>query len=230
MELNKMILDRINNTMNYQTGKNDRPLRWFYCFGTLLEYVDKQTFNLDFDIDIGVIYGECDANGLIKAFEGIGYKEDGMVLHDVDKDILNVHFRPISGSFKGTPTIDVYFWIKKNNIWYHTYDVNREGKKILKKYIFKGVEERINIDMSFFPRKKTIDRIHSTIIEGDQILTDWGVWSYDIFGDHSEYKFYCPYAYGYLTDIWYGGSLNRQYYKGQSMSPWRREVKSCKNL
>jgi len=220
----KLILNKITTVMSFQENVFGKRTRWFFCFGTMLEYVADRTFKLNYDIDIGVFYGECDADKLIKGFKSFGYEVKDMVLHDVDKKPLNIHFRP-TGELEGTPHIDVYFWIKSKKYYYHTYDVNREGKKILKKYVFKGIPaEWIE------PDKKDIERYRKSGIETGQVLNEQGIWNYDIYGDHNEYKFTIPYKYGTLLDEWYPGWRFRQHYKGQSMSRKTIELKSCREL
>ncbi len=229
--MEKLVLNRINNAMSWQESLKGGKLRWFYSFGTLQEFVADRTFSLDFDIDLSVVFGECNHEKLIASFEGSGYKVDSVLLSDKTKTPLNMHFKPTDSELKGTPTIDVYFWVKKGNIWYHTYDVKREGRKIPSKYIFKGVEELPYAKMWMFAPPKEVEAIIKDNPEGREIITPTGVWSMDIFGNHSGNKFYLPYMYGHCLTTWYGHFINRKFKKGQaSRSPFIKEVKSCKDL
>lgn len=217
MELDKFALNKVCNTMVWQESK------WFFCFGTLLEFVrsNKKVFCVDQDIDLGVIYGKCDGEQLIKAFVGNGYRVTQLIVHDVTKKPLNIHFTPDDE----TPTIDVYFWIKKGGFYYHTYDVDNERKKIPSKYTFKGIKaEWIDIP------KKIIKNIHEKDPEGRFLINEYGIWTYDIFVDHGDTKFYLPYSYGTLLDEWYPGWLIPNKNFGQSKSRFTIKVKSCKEL
>jgi len=224
-QLSKTILNRINTVMSFQENMFGKRIRWFFSFGTLLEYIADRTFTLNFDIDIGVFYGECDAEKMTKGFEGFGYEVKSVLLHDVDRKPLNIQFRPTGEVIAGSPHIDVYFWIKSKNKYYHTYDINREGKKIPKRYVFKGIQaEWIE------PDKRDVEHYRKSGIETSQVLDERGIWHYDIFGDHNEYTFAVPFKYGTLLDEWYPGWRFRQHYKGQSKSQWIRDVKSCGEL
>jgi len=217
MDLNKIILNKVCNIMVWQ------EMKWFFCFGTLLEFVrsNKQTFCIDKDIDIGVIYGKCDAEQLIKAFRGSGYDVTQIINNDVTGKPLNIHFSPPDE----TPTVDIYFWIKKDGFYWHTYDVDNERKKIPSKYTFKGIKaEWIEVP------KETIKRIHEKNPEGRLLINNFGVWTYDMFVDHGDTKFFLPYSYGTLLDEWYPGWLIPNKHFGQSRSRFVKKVKSCKEL
>ena len=199
---------------------------WFYAFGTLLEFVRSggNKFDLEHDIDIGVLYSECDAEQLIRPLEGMEYKLDSVVINDITNKPLNLHFRP-TGDMAGTPYLDIFFWIEKDGILYHTYDFSKEGKKRPSNYVFKGVEKELII-----PKKYVIKEERLSHLEGDLLLSEKGVWSYSIFGDHSGYKFNCPYSYGTLLDNWYPGWMVEEKHYGQSKSKYIKKVESCKKL
>lgn len=222
--LEKQVHNAVSNAMAFQETNDGRKLLWFFCFGTMLEYIADRTFHLDYDIDIGILYEEYNPEKLISSFESYGYKLDKVFLHDKDKKPLNIHFRP-TGALKGTPDIDVYAWIKSGNLRYHTYDMKKEGVDIPSEYTFKGIK-----DEWICPDDSIINRIRSGGPETDRVMSHRGVWQYDIFGDHSGYVFPCPYYYGHLLDEWYCGWRFRQYYKGQSKSQWTKTIKSCKDL
>lgn len=220
VDIAKRIVDRINNVMSFQR------IVWFYSFGTLLEFVRSsgKMFNLIQDIDIGVLYGECDPNYLIRSFEGMGYKLDSQVVNDINNKPLNMHFQPIN-DIAGTPFLDIFFWIEKDGILYHTYDYYKEMKDRPSKYVFKGVTKR-----HIVPSKEQIKEERMSHLEGDRLLTERGVWTYSIFGDHSGYLFNCPFAYGTLLDIWYPGWMIEQKHYGQSKAEIVKKVKSCGKL
>lgn len=224
--LAKQIAEKIDLSFSFQTDLEGRYVKWFYCFGTLLEFVRSggEKFDTDHDIDIGVLYSECNAQNLITTLEGQEYKLDAVVINDVNNKPLNLHFRP-TGNIAGTPYLDVFFWIEKDNIIYHTYDYHKEMKKRPTKYIFKGVDKELII-----PSKEKIKEERTSHLEGDRLLTEKGVWTYSLFGDHSGFRFCCPYAYGTLLDCWYPGWMVTQTHYGQSKAKYIKEVKSCGKL
>lgn len=219
IEIAKNIADRVNNVMSFQ------GIAWFYCFGTLLEFVRSsgERFDITHDIDIGVFYNECDSDTLIKNFENMGYRYDSKVINNLNHKPLNIHFSPVDLS--GSPFLDVFFWIEKNGILYHTYDYSKEMKEQPSQYVFKGVKKEYMI-----PSKNKIKEERLSHLEGDRLLTEKGVWTYSIFGDHSGYIFNCPFAYGTLLDNWYPGWMITQKHYGQSKSEFVKKVKSCGKL
>ena len=238
IEAAKYVFNRINDAMVWQTCVNGKPLRWFYCFGTLQEYMADYNistciggFSLYYDIDIGIIYGDCPGEQIIKAFEDNGYKCSKKFLHDKTKEALNLHFAPVDEYLKEGPSVDVYFWIKKGNVWYHTYDRNHEGKKIPSKYTFKGFEFNKAMGQGFFAPPKDVERIHTKNPEGRMIMTNEGLWKLDVFERDSTYKFYAPYSYGVCLDAWYDNWKFRRFNTlGESKAPIIKTVKSCKDL
>jgi len=234
----KYVLNRINDTMSWQTSVQGTPLRWFYCFGTLQEYVADYDvnqcvggFSLDYDIDIGIIHGDCSAEQIIKAFEGNGYKCVKRFLDDRTKTPLNLHFAPQNEYLKKSPEVDVYFWIKKGNVWYHTYDRDKEGKEIPSMYTFKGFEFNEAMGQGFFAPQKEVERIHSKNPEGRMQITLGGIWQLDVFERDSTHKFYAPYSYGVCLDAWYDNWKFRKFNTlGESKAPIIKKVRSCREL
>lgn len=224
-DLNKSVLNAINSMMDFQETSDGKRLKWFYCFGTLLEWIADSTFGLDYDIDIGCLYDECDSKRLAGSLSGNGYELESVFLHDVDKKPLNMHFKPTRDNIRNTPTVDIYFWIRKGNILYHTYDINKEGREIPREYTLKGVPyEYIN------PSQDDIDSKRNAIIDGNLRLNEHGVWMHDVFGSYSGYRFYSPFRYGSLLDEWYPDWRFRQYYKGQSKTRFEKKIKSFKEF
>lgn len=222
MNLEKVLYGRINNVMSWQETK------WFFCFGTLLNIVRyicaKRTINLKLfeqDIDLGMIYDQCDYEQIIKAFTGNGYRITHQIINDVTGKPLNIHFTPDDE----TPTIDVYFWIKKGDFYYHTYDFSKEGKKIPSKYVFKGIKSEW-IDVS----RITIKNIQDSTPDGRFMINNHGVWTLDAFEDHGDMKFYIPYNYSALLFEWYGCWILEDKRFGQSKTRWLKKIKSCGEL
>jgi len=225
--LSRRLLDDITNIMDMQESIDGEKIWWSFCFGNVLEYVADKTFSLDYDIDVGVLYGQCDEDRLIGAITGHGYEAKKRCINDVTKKAFNIHFRPIEDSIKGSPTIDVYFWVQVGDILYHTYDTNKEGRKIPSEYVFKGVKKNWLI-----PEKKVIEKERKIGKPGrEQMFTDEGTWKMPVFDPSTGLTMRIPYAIGHLLDEWYSPSWRfREFYKGQSMSRWIKKVKSCKEL
>lgn len=219
----KRIVQKINSALSFVPDENGKPIQWFYCFGTLLEFIRSrgQVFDLTHDIDVGVLYSEANAESIVKVFEGMGYDKRDVLINDVTKKPLNIHF----AANDHTPDIDLFFWVEIGGLLYHTYDYYKERNKIPSKYRFKGVPKRL-----IMPKKETIAEERKSHREGDRLLTEKGVWVYSIFGDHSGYEFRCPFSYGTLLDIWYPGWMIEQKHYGQSKSENIIEVTSCKKL
>lgn len=224
-ELAKQILDNITNTLDFVEDNRGNKIWWCHCFGGVLEYIADKTFSLDYDIDIGVIYGECDEDKLISAIQGQGYQAKVMCSNDVTGKAFNIHFKPIEDNLKDTPTIDVYFWYLHKDKYYHTYDMHKEGQKVPGEYTFKGVKKHW-----LTPTQEVIELERSIGKAGkEQLLTDQGTWKFSVFGDHSGYTMRLPFCVGHLLDEWYGPSWRfREYYRGQSRSRWIEKMKSCK--
>jgi len=227
MDKAKKVLTDINNIMSWQGTVMGKPLRWFYCFGTLQEYIAEKTFTLDNDIDIGVVSTDINAENIKKCFEGYGYTCTKSLLNDVTKKPLNLQFQ--CGD-RSVPSVDVYFWVKKGNVWYHTYDVNREGKKIPSQYVFKGIKFDTTIGQGFWASDKYIENLYQKNPLGRSQMNTVGIWALDIFERDSIYKFYAPFSYGYCLDCWYDNWKYRKFNRGQSKSEFIRKVKSCKDL
>lgn len=221
-DMGMAVLDRITSTLNYVETSKGGPMRWFFCFGTLLEYIADMTFKLDFDIDIGVLYDEYEPSILIAAMEGNGYRLDSRVINDITGKPLNMHFRP-TGDLEGTPVIDVYCWYRHKGILYHTYDTKKEGREKPSQYVFKGAPEHC-----ITPPADVVASMRRTAPAWEQMLDHNGVWHYPVFGDHSGYEFLCPYGYGELLDNWYRNWRFRQYYRGTSLTRYEHTMSSCK--
>lgn len=223
----RQVLDTVTTLMDLQEDDAGDKIWWAHCFGGVLEFITDKTFSLDHDIDIGVIYGECGDRKLINAFEGYGYRADIKIVNDINNRPLNIHFIPKEDGIKGLPTIDVYFWVHVDDKYYHTYDIKKEGNRVPSEYIFKGVKEEW-----FTPHKNVVAAERSVGKPGrERMLTAQGTWNFPAFGEGSGLTMRVPYAIGHLLDTWYGKTWAfREYYRGQSMSPWVKRVKSCKDL
>jgi len=228
-QLARSVFDRIASAMDSMTSRTGMPLRWFHCFGTMLEYIADRTFSIDggYDIDLGVFFHELDESNLQRAFEGMGYKVRTTIKNDKDGRPLNIHCAPADARIKNTPTVDIYAFYPRKGMYLYTYDYDREGKKIPSKYTFKKSSKEL-----LEPHPETIKRIRErSHPEASLLLGTDGIWRYDVFEDHGSYKMRIPFAYGTLLDQWYPGWRFRQYFRGQSQSPdGKVVVRSCEDL
>ena len=223
----KRIMDMLTNVMDFQEYADGTRIWWAFMFGNCLEYIADKTFGLNYDIDIGVLYNQCDHEKLTRAFNGIGYRPKITCIHDLDNKPLNMHFEPVEDYIKDTPTIDVYFWYEYKEILYHTYDVNKSGLKRPEEYLLKGVPKEWLIPYSLdIEKERSIGHP-----ERSQMLTAQGTWKFPVFDDACGLTIRLPFKIGTLLDTWYSPSWRfREYYKGQSLSRWQKKIKSFKEL
>ena len=223
----KYILDAITSILDFQEFGTGQRMWWAFMFGNVLEYVADKTFSFNYDIDLGVLYGQCEEDKLIRAFEGHGYKAKKTCINDVTGKALNIHFKPNSDYIADSPTLDVFFWYEHKGILYHTYDMKKEGSKIPSEYVLKGVPKEWLV-----PDKETVEQERKLGRPGrEQMITDQGTWKFPIFDDASSLTMRIPYKVGHLLDEWYSCTWRfREFYKGQSMSRWTKKIKSFKEL
>lgn len=227
-KLADFVLGRITGIMDSQTNELGRPVPWFFCFGTLQEFVVKRTFSLDHDIDVGVLYNRCDPNILTASFEGLGYKCSQRLLHDIDRAPLNLHFKPVEETLIGSPTVDVYFWYEHRGMLYHTYDVDHEGKEVPSMYKFKGVEKGWIVPTERQIKKARTPTAATIRNDIQRILDENGVYHYYL--DQDGYsRFACPYKYGSLLDEWNPAGWLHMGSTEQSQTRWSVTMKSCKD-
>jgi hypothetical protein len=213
----KLLVDKIRFIMDFL------ECPWFYCFGKMQAIIlsHGQEFDMNYDIDIGVIQDRTDMQKLIDMWTSTGYKLKACLINDITSDPLNMHFVPTEPDMEGTPTIDVFAWIRKGKKLYHTYDVKKEGERIPSEYIFKGVPAKF-----LEPDKEDIDIIRKK----DETLREDGTWEYSLFGQYSGYVARLPYSYGSLLDVWYPGWLFPSRKNMESEAKDRIHCKSCKGL
>lgn len=221
----KQVFDGICSMFNCMIGLDEKPLHWFFCFGTLKEFVCNRTFSLDYDIDVGVLFDQYNEKALTRVIEGSGYKLKQKIADDVTGKGLNLSFKPVDTDRYGKSHLDVYAWYPAKRMLYHTYDYFR-GKS--SNFMFKGVKKEwiIPDPQEVKHRRKPT----ATNIEAPNFLTPWGVYKAPAFEGMGDYWFYMPYAYGTLLDEWYNDWLYRHADKGQSRSRWMKEVKSTREL
>ena len=174
--------------------------RWFVSFGSLLYFIRERNMGVPFeqDIDISII-GSCDHKKVIEFMKMWSYEVKGKILDDQTKKPLQLVFKSKTVPFM----IDVFFWKKHNDYWWHTYDYYGEHPKngIPSKYVFKGT-----------PR---------WAMKGEPYKYNWE----EITGNMN-----FPHLYGSLLDIWYPGWFVPDKNFGQSRSEKKITVKNCRNL
>ena len=137
------MINAVSTVMNYMYRADGNYHTWFVSFGALLfffrdRYKDK-IFDSQ-DMDISVIYGEVDPVNLIANFSQSGYILKNQVINDVTKKPFQMVFgRAPECPYLPAVEIDIYFWVKANGYYWHTYDFGKEGKEVLQKYTFKGI-------------------------------------------------------------------------------------------
>ena len=213
----KYLVERIGFVMDLMESP------WFYCFGKVQAFVISRgtAFDLNYDIDIGVIQDKVDMDRFQHVWHSEGYDMKSALINDVTGQPLNMHFVPSEHDMKDTPAIDVFVWVRKGKKLYHTYYVKRERQRIPKEYIFKGVPARF-LD----PDKDLVEMMRKK----DQTLRADGTWDYSIFGEYSGYTMRLPFAYGSLLDIWYPGWLFPAQKNFESETPDIITTKSCGKL
>jgi hypothetical protein len=224
----RRVVMRIQNSMDILTCEDtSKKVRWFYTFGTFLEFMATRTFSLNYDIDLGVFYEDASEKQLVNLFQTYGYKLTGATRNDTDGKPFNLHFEPIEESIRDTPTLDVFFFYAYGQRRIYTYDIDHEGKEIPTQYLFKVVPRRwlepTEADLAF--------TFKGCSPQQRRILNEkTGIWRYDLFDPDGQYTFPVPFRYGTLLDLWYPGWYARQNYKGQSKTLEVIKVKSCKEL
>jgi hypothetical protein len=224
----RYVFERICGAFDSITDESGANVPWWFCFGTMLEYIADKTFKLNFDIDIGIFY-PAQEDKIIKAMSDQGYAFKSKVVHDADKKALNIHFRPYDASLDGAPEIDVFCWYGvASGLLGHTYDTNGEGHAVLSKYLFKCVPDYV-----LRPGAGDITRVrrmNKNDPDFDYTLDKHGVFHYDIWEKNGPWKFRVPLFYGTLLDIWYPGWAFRDVRRGQSKSSDMFEGTSCNKL
>lgn len=197
-------------------------IKWFLCFGSLLSLVRDRKVDMTQDIDIGVVgTSPLLVDTLSRAFQPMH-----CVRHDVTGEVLNQSYRCV-GTNIIPYTLDVFFWLKVGNMYYHTYDVNQSRPKdgILKGYTFKGVPA------SYFEAPDEVVEKYRRDSRLGRALNKNGTWVRLIPGYESTgISLAAPYLQGSCLDKWYPDWPMRRPEWGVSETPWVKKVKSCREL
>ena len=169
--------------------------KWFVCFGVMLGILRDKQAPPDNDIDIGVYYEDYDFERIKRSFAKMGYAPNKIIYPDTGGQPLYSHYQ--HSSF---PDICLFAWYLHKEIRYHTYDYYEEGKKVLKKYRFKGIKAEYLDETIQVPMDK------KRVVPGGEIVF--------------------PKKYGSCLDEWYPNWLEPR--KEQSHSKYIVELKSMK--
>jgi len=162
------------------SGFNFWPMKWFFCFGTMLSIVrsdmrvaqgkePKFPKKCD-DVDVGVFYDEFQPIYITNFCKSNGWVVDNRIVSDTTGKTLYMGLKPREdvADMMGNVHVDIFCWVKHDGYYWHTYDVDMKRPKNgkLKRYTFKGVPawaidggvvERVNIGGShhcgFIPLK-----------------------------------------------------------------------------
>jgi len=192
-------LSYLYSVMEYRD--NEEKKEWFISFGTLLYFLRDRPLGkkLDGDFDISMIYGQTNMDLLVRCFSEYGFKLKGKILDDRTGGPLQLVFKwndyPIS--------VDIYFWVRANGYWWHTFDRNIERPKngIPSNYLFKATPK--------------------SAFQGDLVGYSW---------DERLPDMKLPKRYGTLLDIWYPGWFIPDKNFGQSRCEKEVTISTCKNL
>lgn len=194
--------------------------KWFIAFGTLLHLLRDRVFDLTDDIDVGVITEDYKA--VHQAFS-LSHKKVAQVVNDVTGNPLKVTYQMPDSKLM----IDIFFWQKRGSLYYHTYDEEFEQPKsgVLSKYKFRGVEaECFDVD-------EANTKAYQKNIHYREAFRPDGTWMAWVPGYEGESLYtVLPYGYGRCLDLWYQNWALRNDQFGCSVSPYVKEVRSCKDL
>jgi hypothetical protein len=127
-----LLFQHIETIFNHPYS-NERPYRWFVCFGALLYFLRDKKMGKKFDQDVDIsVFEDMPMKNIINAFEQYSYKLKVCMINDVTK-------KPLHVVLKGYKSIDVFVWVKANGYYWHTYNEDMSADKIPKQYLWKGV-------------------------------------------------------------------------------------------
>lgn len=184
-----------------QTESGGTP-EWFVSFGTLLGIV-RDRGKLLGDIDISMLYEENVSQSLVDALCQFNFSVTKKIIHPDTGQMLYVSLEPLDKVLYGDNHLDIFFWYKVGDLYYHTYDYDMTNPQngIPETYVFKGVEARILRGATWhetWPEMKHIVRL--------------------------------PHYYGSLLDYWYPGFFRKDSMFGQSRTKQFVQVKTPKDL
>jgi len=205
--MNSEQLARIINSLEPVLTYNymDNPLRWFYSFGTLLYLIRDKNWGKDFntDFDVSILDGEeIDADYFISNMESFGFGLKKKIINNHNKKPLQLVFESNHVDLKGVG-VDIFFWIKGGNYYWHTFDRKLEFPKngIPTEYFFKATP--------------------ALAFKGEPYKHVW---------EEIAVPVNIPRQYGTLLDIWYPGWLIPDKNFGYSKCVKEVKLDNCNKL
>ena len=186
----------IENSLNCLLPSGDEYQKWFMSFGTLLYLVRDFGQEYATDIDVSVM-DNYDADRVNYGLLQNGFVESQKIINSITREPLFISYETRSGNH-----VDIFFWKKFNDMYWHTYDYNMERPEfgIPKQYVFKGTPAHM--------------------FAGDPVKFKW----FDLISDIK-----IPLKYGTLLDYWYPGWVKPDPDFGQSRGVIRK-IDNCSNM
>jgi hypothetical protein len=209
--------------LKLQTYFGSFDVKWFLCFGTLLNIIRNNELNISSqDIDIGVI---GDINFMYQQLAQENKVENYIKSNDTG-DILKVAFKDDTDV-----SIDVFRWLPFKGMYWHTYDHQMKFPKdgIPSKYLFKSMPVEVFDCPPTTIRKKREDMKYHT--QGRPSMSTNGTWAISLPDAPAEgIDLQLPYMYGYFLDIAYPDWNTERSQFGQSVGYTEFETSSCEGL
>lgn len=181
----------------------DEDGRWFFSFGTMLYFFRDKNMGIPLwgDIDVSVLDVKIDADQFAQNMREFGFKLKTKIVDSRNGSPFQMVFG--HEYHKGYPDIDIFFWRKGKQCYYHSYDYYMEKPKggVPSKYVFKGTP--------------------TWALKGKPVKYIW-------LEIAAEMNF--PPLYGTLLDIWYPEWFIPDKNFGQSKAVKEVKVKNCQDL
>lgn len=209
----------IETALRLRSAIDAAQAKIFLCFGTLLRYVRDRVFNIDEDVDLGVVAPA--PRTAIEAFESVYGPPIARVIDDATRVPFKVEFRDMCCR------VDLYCWRRRNGMYYHTFDhqLKAPANGILPEYEFKGIPAAC-----FDVDARTIERYQMDIRYG-RTMANCGTWHKPVPQFPEEgIELPLPFGYGQCLDWWYPEWATRRPQFGVSLAADRFTVKTCRGL
>lgn len=185
----------INNSLDVLLPNGETYQKWFISFGTLLYLVRDFGKEYTTDIDVSVV-DDYDPDRISYGLEQNGFVVQQKIIHSVTGEPLFIAYETSSGNH-----VDIFFWKKFNDYYWHTYDYNMERPDgIPRQYVFKGTPAHM--------------------FDGVPVKFKW----FDLISDTK-----IPFKYGTLLDYWYPGWVTPDPDFGQSRGLIKK-ADNCQDL
>ena len=186
----------VANSLDVLLPNGEKYHKWFFSFGTLLYLIRDFGKEYATDIDVSII-DDYDAQKIDYSLLQNGFVETQRIVDSVTNEPLFISYVTPRDNH-----VDLFFWKKVNNFYWHTYDygMSRPRNGIPKNYTFKGTP--------------------AFMFDGDPIKFKW----FDLISDVK-----IPALYGTLLDFWYPNWVKPDPEFGQSNS-YIVTTENCSNL